>query len=77
MQQGKLEGSDHGERGSTMASLAILGVAEKGKRRQALHHGKIDGALQGIWLLDVNFPWFKNTPSASHLHIKNISGGGT
>lgn len=78
MQQGQTESFDHGERGYGLASLATLRAAEKRKRRKAaLYHGKHDWALQGIMLLDVNLLWFKNTPSASRLYIKNISGSGT
>lgn len=77
MQQGKTESSYHRERGYPLASLTILGAAENRKRgKAALYHRKSDGALQGILLLDVNLLWSKNTSSASHLYIKNISESG-
>jgi len=77
MQLGKKESFYHGERGYPLVTLATVGETEKGKRsKAALYHGKVDRAFQRILLLDVNLLWFKNTPSASCLYIKNISGRG-
>lgn len=52
--------------------LTILGAAEKGLRRKVvLTHWKSDWTLQEILWLYVNLLWFRNTCSASCLHIKN------
>lgn len=57
--------------------LTTLGAAEKGVRSKVtLTHWKSVWALQEILQLDVNLLWFRNTPFASCLCIKNnfISG---